>query len=102
MINYSFYFFVSSILLYKNQPATGGIFKLYSAGTNLDLGKSKVLEYHGNNVVFETFLYPFIEQSTLSKIKSNSSFSEIEVAVSINEVVKQQLKRDIDYYYSAY
>ena len=31
--------------------------------------KETVFQFHGNNIIFETLIYPYFEQSTLLKIK---------------------------------
>jgi hypothetical protein len=60
---------------------TGGIFYLiYKAALMQTLptgSKRRFIQYHGDNIIFKTFLYPYFEKETLLEIKGTTPFYEI-------------------------
>jgi hypothetical protein len=50
---------------------TGGIFRLIYGSRGIPVyNQRKLLEYYGDNVIFKTFIYPFIERKTLIQLPS--------------------------------
>jgi hypothetical protein len=58
---------------------TAGIFYLlYKDSTTLTTeGREKIFQNYGDNIIFETFVYPYFKKQTLLQIKSHILFVEI-------------------------
>lgn len=78
----------------------GGIFNLLYK--NMDVmfteNKNEIFQHHGNNIIFNTFLYPYFEQSTLIGIKGSFLpeviFSYLSKCCKITDEIIRSLTKD--------